>query len=213
MLTYDLIAAPNPKLYCLVLHGLGDSMEGWKSVIPELGLSEVSFIFVNAPDPYFTGFSWFPSIYSGNSSYEDMEAGITKSRALLNESIEHFCEQYGFTKSQLILMGFSQGCIMAMDTGLRSDEAYAGVLGISGDIPLIADFPDAFGSAHNAHPYLMTHGHFDEVIDLMGTRGRVKQLQDLGVNVDWREYDKGHHADPRRELPELSAWINERKSE
>lgn len=211
MLTYDRIGPQDPALYCLILHGLGDSMEGWKSIIPELGLSDIGFLFVNAPEPYFTGYSWFPSIYSGNSSYQDMEAGISRSRELLNQSIEHFMQQYGFDRSQLVLMGFSQGCIMVMDTALRSDAAYAGVLGISGDLPLIQDYPDAFGAAATAHPYLMTHGHFDEVIDLLGTRGRVKQLQDLGVNVDWREYEKAHGVDPYKELPEIKAWFEERK--
>lgn len=209
MLTYDYVGAPDPEYYCLILHGLGDSMEGWKAVVPELGLSQVGFIFVNAPDAYFTGYSWFP--YPGiNADPNDADAtanGIVRSRELLNESISFFLEKYAINTDKLILMGFSQGCVMVLDYALRSEQLFAGVLGLSGACLLIDEFPDAFGSAAKDQSIFLCHGRYDDVVPINATRSHAKQLSEWGLNLEWREYDVQHGLDPYEELPDIRAWF------
>ncbi len=209
MLTYDYVGPQNPEYYCLVLHGLGDSMEGWKGVVPELGLSQIGFIFVNAPDAYFTGYSWFP--YPGiNADPDDADAtvnGIRRSRDLLEESIQFFLEKYAITADKLFLMGFSQGCVMVIDYALRSDQLFAGVLGMSGACLLIDEFPDSFGGAVKNQNIFMCHGRYDDVVPINATRLHVKQLQNWEIPVEWREYDVQHGVDPYEELPDIKAWF------
>ena len=60
----------------IALHGLGDSMEGYRDVPHWLQVPWLNFLLVNAPDPYYSGFSWYD--FAGNP-----EPGIRRSRNLL----------------------------------------------------------------------------------------------------------------------------------
>ena len=60
----------------MVLHGLGDSMEGYQWFPDQMNLPWLNYVLVNAPDPYFTGFSWF-------DIHGDHEEGIARNRQLL----------------------------------------------------------------------------------------------------------------------------------
>ena len=136
-----------------------------------------------------------------------LQKAIGSSREQILETIAHVQEQINLSSDKMILMGFSQGCVMMLDLALRSDVPYAGVLGISGGLPLISDYPDAFGDAVHEHPYMMTHGIFDEVLEMKGTKSGVKELQAMDVEVDWREYNKAHSLDPAKEIPEIVEWF------
>lgn len=209
MLTVDYVGPADPAAYCLVLHGLGDSMAGWKGVVPELGLSDVGFLFVNAPEPYLGGYSWFP--YPGiNADPDDPHAtanGVRHSRGLLAKTIKGLMNRYDFSPDRLFLLGFSQGCVMVLDHALRSDECYAGVVGISGACLLLEEYPDAFGSVVRQQQILMTHGRYDDVIPISSTRAQANALQEMDVQLEWREYDKAHGVDPYQELGDIRAWM------
>ena len=83
MLHTELIPATQetePRLM-IVLHGLGDSLEGYRWLPQALGLPWLSYLLVNAPDPYFGGFSWYD--IDGDPS-----AGIERSRELLFDLLD-----------------------------------------------------------------------------------------------------------------------------
>src|SRR5690349_24815818 len=103
MLETDFLPAPEKNSPCLmvVLHGLGDSLEGYRWLPPALGLPWLNYLLVNAPDPYFGGYSWYD--FSG-----DVGAGVERSRALLSELVDDQCKR-GWTTEQSVLFGFSQG--------------------------------------------------------------------------------------------------------
>ena len=69
------------KQLTLVLHGLGDTARGYAWLPPALALPDMNYVLVNAPDPYFTGFSWYD--YDG-----DQKPGVVRSREALFELIE-----------------------------------------------------------------------------------------------------------------------------
>src|SRR5437016_6103165 len=95
----------------IMLHGLGDSMEGFRWLPPALNLPWLNYLLVNAPDEYYGGYSWYD--FAG-----DMAPGVERSRRLLYELLE---AQYanGFPAEQIILGGFSPGCLMSLEVGLR----------------------------------------------------------------------------------------------
>ena len=64
--------------------------------------SLADYALVNAPDPYFTGFSWF-------DIQGDHEEGIARNRQLLFQTIEKVCETEGIEPFHLFMFGFSQG--------------------------------------------------------------------------------------------------------
>ena len=61
MLQTDFIPATEPgaKHLMVVLHGLGDSMEGYRFLPQALGIPWMNYLLVNAPDDYYGGFKWF----------------------------------------------------------------------------------------------------------------------------------------------------------
>jgi phospholipase/carboxylesterase len=192
--------------HCLVLHGLGDSMAGWKPVVPMLGLPQVGFIVANAPIEYFGGWSWF-DIHPDMSIDDDH---VRASRARLAELIAHLLETLRIPSGRLFLCGFSQGCVMVVDAALRARAAYAGVVGISGFVALPDEYPAAFGSAIAAQRLLVTHGRFDGMIPIAYPRSQFARLRSLGATIDWREYDKEHTLDPVRELADIRAFLTSR---
>jgi phospholipase/carboxylesterase len=168
----------------VVLHGLGDSIEGWRWLPDALNLPWLNYLLVNAPDEYHGGYSWFD--YPG-----DVKPGIQRSRKLLFELLDDLRAKE-FPAGQITLGGFSQGSLMSVETGLRYPHRLAGIVGISGWIfeldALIRDLTPVARSQR----LLITHGRFDPLLPFAETQRQVRQLKSAGVNVAWHEFPKEH---------------------
>lgn len=207
LLIHDIIAEGAPTKWVLVLHGLGDSKQGWKPVADYLRAPGTGWIFAQAPDAYYDGWSWFdlklpdprPDPYT-----------VTRSVKLLRGLLDHLEASRGIRREDLIVMGFSQGCLMALEIGLTDDRRFAGIVGISGWVHRLEDYPAAFGAAARQQRILMTHGTFDEVIPIELTRPQAKRLTALGLDLTWREYDKPHGLDPEHEIGDLRNFLASR---
>src|SRR2546430_7828737 len=104
----------------ITLHGLGDSIEGFRWLPEALNLPWLNHLLVNAPDEYYGGYSWYD--YAG-----DVVPGVTRSRTLLFELLEAKRAE-GWVPAQTILGGFSQGCLMSLEAGLRYAHNLAGIV-------------------------------------------------------------------------------------
>ena len=139
-------AEKNSRRLFVVLHGLGDSIEGWRWLPGALDLPWLNYLLVNAPDEYYGGYSWFD--YPG-----DIAPGIHRSRKLLFELLDDLRAK-NFPADQITLGGFSQGCLMSIETGLRYPHRLAGIVGISGWVfeieKLIRDLTPVARSAASA---------------------------------------------------------------
>src|SRR5436190_1175987 len=94
----------------IMLHGLGDSIAGFRWLPDALNLPWLNYLLVNAPDEYYGGYSWYD--FAG-----DPVPGVERSRRLLFELLDQ--QQASFPTEQTILGGFSQGCLMSIEVGLR----------------------------------------------------------------------------------------------
>src|SRR6266567_7943288 len=94
----------NFRRLMVVLHGLGDSVAGYRWLPHALGLPWMNYLLVNAPDDYYGGFSWYD--FSENPG-----PGVLRSRRLLFELLDEQRAK-GFPTGQTTLSGFSQGCLM-----------------------------------------------------------------------------------------------------
>ena len=207
MLSYSLVPAkPAATHWCLVLHGLGDSRQGWMPVVPMLGVPGIGYALADAPRKYGDGFSWFDI----HQDFSIDDAQVRESRAALAELIRHLLERLGIASDRLFLMGFSQGCLMAIDAALRWPTPFAGVVGISGFMAMLVEYPAGFGAAAKDQRLLLTHGRQDPMIPLAFVGGQKDRLRKLGIHVDWREYDKVHTLDPSDELDDIRAFLRER---
>ena len=186
----------------VVLHGRGDTAEGFDWLKSKLRIEGLSVLCVNAPDPYFTGRSWY-------DLPPDQLPGILRSREFLGRLLERIAGA-GFPARKCLLLGFSQGCLMTLEFGARFEAPMAGYIGISGycyDPEQL--LREASAESQRGH-WLVTHGTQDEVLDVERTRSQIAALKAGGLPVEYREYPKGHTIDLREEFPLIRDWIRER---
>ncbi len=169
----------------MVLHGLGDSMEGYQWFPDQMNLPWLNYVMVNAPDPYFTGFSWF-------DIQGDHEEGIARNRQFLFQTIENVCETEGIQPSHLFVFGFSQGCVMTIETGMRFPHPLAGLIGVSGFVHRPESLLAEAQPHAKTHPFLLTHGSFDAVIPHSPVEKQVDRLAEAGIRCQWKVFPKEH---------------------
>lgn len=194
------IPGPEEKLL-VVFHGLGDSLNGFTWMPSALGIPGLSYLLVNAPDDYYGGFSWF-------DFPADPLPGILRSRKLIAGLLDELVAQ-GIKPGNILLFGFSQGCLMAMDAGLRSNLALGGVCGVSGWVAFMEEYPAAFSPEALKRGFLVTHGLQDPLIPYGSTAAQCKALRDMGLDLEFRTYDKEHTMLPD-EVMDIKAWLAKR---
>lgn len=129
------------KYLVIFLHGYGSNGENLISLAPEFAkiLPKAHFISPNAVEPWEGGFpdayQWF-SLYSGfaRKGLEEIAEKIRKSNQALQNFITLQLEKHGLAYENLILIGFSQGAMMANYQGMIAQKPIAGVISYSGKI-------------------------------------------------------------------------------
>ena len=182
-----------------MLHGLGDSLEGYRWVPEALNLPGLNYLLVNAPDDYYGGYSWFD--FGG-----DIVPGVGRSRDLLFELLDQQREK-GFASDQTVLGGFSQGCLMAVEVGLRYPRRLAGIVGISGYICEPERLLQELSPVARQQRLLITHGTMDQMIPFAAVREQINLLKTAGLNLEWHEFDKAHTIAGEAELSVIREFI------
>ena len=185
----------------LVLHGLGDSSNGYEFLPDFLGFKNLNYLLLNAPDPYFGGRSWFE--IDGNPG-----PGILRSRKLLLDAIHDLGEQ-GWKAGNIGLFGFSQGALMSMDAGFRAPERLGAIVAISGFVFFLEELTLELGPRAKEIPTLATHGTFDPLLPIDHTRKQITEMRKLGLDIRWKEYAKDHTIEPQREAGDIRAFLRE----
>jgi len=203
MLTTELVPAQDESSARLmvVLHGLGDSMEGYRWLPDALDLPWLNYALVNAPDPYFGGYSWYD--FTGDAS-----TGICRSRALLFELLDNL-RQEGFPSGETTLLGFSQGCLMTWEMGIRYGERFAGLVGISGYVHDPEELVSQLSPVALQQRFLITHGTLDPMVPFAEVRKQVEFLKKVGLDIQWREFVKPHTIAGEEELAVIRRFVRE----
>jgi phospholipase/carboxylesterase len=98
----------------------------------------------------------------------------------------------GISARRIVLAGFSQGCAIALGAGLRFRERLAGIVGMSGYLPLAATTAAERSDANALTPIFLAHGRRDPVVGFdRGTASR-DALAALGYGVEWHDYPMEH---------------------
>jgi phospholipase/carboxylesterase len=203
----------SPDASVIVLHGLGADGSDFVPVCEMLDLDEVGvvrFVFPHAPVRPVTlnnGYpmrAWYDIIGLGGTSRED-EAGLRASRTAI-EALLAREKARGIAASRIVLAGFSQGCAMALMVGLRHRERLAGVVGLSGYLPLASVCAAEHSEANRDVPIFLAHGRGDQVVPLSRGLASRDALRALGYRVDWHEYPMAHSVVPE-EIADLNRWL------
>jgi phospholipase/carboxylesterase len=204
MLDTELIPArtdAGPRLM-IVLHGLGDSMEGYRWLPEALRLPWLNYLLVNAPDQYYGGFSWY-------DLYENSGTGIERSRKLLFELLDSTREKK-FPSEQTMVFGFSQGCLLSLEIGARYPHRLAGIVGISGYAHEPEKLALELSPQAREQTFLMTHGTQDPLIPVDQVRRQIELLKRAGLKIQWHEFVKAHTIAGEQELAVIRDFVQER---
>jgi phospholipase/carboxylesterase len=201
-----------PTASIIVMHGLGASADDFAPFVREIPLPDVRWIFPQAPDMpvSINGGYRMPAWYDIRPDRSDEDAaGLKQSQAAIEALIEHEIER-GIPAERVVLGGFSQGCAMALLAGLRFGKTLAGVIGMSGYLPLAAEYEAAKArgefSANSKTPVFLAHGTQDDIVGLDRGAASRDRLLALGHAIDWREYPMPHSVCPA-EVRDLHQWL------
>jgi phospholipase/carboxylesterase len=209
----EIETAPNPTIAVVWLHGLGADGNDFVPLVRELdltGLPGIRFVFPHAntmPVTINGGYvmrSWYDIVATDLTRRED-EAGLRASQLQVEALIARE-KARGIPASRIILAGFSQGCAMTLQTGLRHPEKLAGMLCLSGYLPLASVAGAERSEASLATPIFMAHGVQDPVVPFARAEESRKVVEALGYQVEWHAYPMQHTL-CLEEVQDISTWI------
>ncbi len=186
----------------VVLHGRGDSLEGFLWLPGAISLSRLNYLSLNAPLEAQGGYAWYPL-------EPDPVPDILRGRAKLIRLFAEL-EAQGWDSREIVLFGFSQGCVMATDFALRWEKPLGGLIGVSGYIYFPDTLEAEISPEAKEQPWLITHGTHDPILPIERTRSQVRRLKELGLRIDWLEVHKDHSMDPGAEVAAIRDWIMQR---
>ncbi|MBI2734152.1 MAG: alpha/beta fold hydrolase [Aquabacterium sp.] len=211
----ELETAPHPTASIIILHGLGADGSDFIPVCRELDLHEqgpVRYVLPSAPvmpvsiNGGYEMRAWYDILPTNDPAKREDEASLRRSHQTIQTLIDREVQR-GIAPERIVLMGFSQGCAMALMTGLRYPHRLAGIVALSGYLPLPGT-TQAERHPANAHtPIFMAHGSEDDVV--LMSRGQAAQasLSALGYAITWRDYPMAHSL-CLEEVQDINHWLS-----
>ncbi|GJJ79109.1 phospholipase/carboxylesterase [Entomortierella parvispora] len=202
----------------IFLHGFGDSGAGWAPVGEQFSryLPHVKFVFPNAPPLAITAHggtltpAWF-DLYTPEIAYKMVfdEKRMLLSRQKVMDIINEEIEQNKIPADRIVIGGFSQGCVLGLLIGLTSEQKLAGIIGLSGHIPLPEKIMDLATEANRKTPIFYGHGDSDLVVKYEHGKQSVQLLKDNKYNVQFQTYPHLDHSANDQELRDILAFLLE----
>lgn len=181
-----------PKHLLVLLHGYGSDGadlialgQYWSSTLPD-----TLFVAPNAPNPCAinpSGYEWFPLRTDRTISRVE---GAPVAREIIVRFLTDLWSQTGLGASDTLLVGFSQGAMMALHTGLSLDEEVAGIVAFSG---ALIPPPGLEAGRGPRPPVAILHGDLDDVVDPQLSRDAAEALAGLGFEVSYHRSPTAGH--------------------
>ena len=211
--TIELHPAGDAVASVIILHGLGADGTDFLPMCDQLDLTAIGpvrYLLPRAPVRPVTingGHrmrAWYDVLGAQLDKRED-ETGLRATMRQVQLLIEREVAR-GVPARRIVLGGFSQGCAMTLLAGLRYPQRLAGLLGMSGYLPLAASTAADRHAANAEVPVFLAHGQRDGVIGLDRAVASRDALAKLGYRVEWHEYPMEHSV-CMEEVEEINAWL------
>lgn len=198
----------------LLLHGLGADGHDLEGILPHLQLpadARWRFVFPNAPKRPITingGMqmrAWYDidPVAGLDSGHDDIATSAAQTAAVIGRE-----EARGVDAARIVVGGFSQGGVIALETGLGYPRRLAAIVGLSTYLHDHARITERLSLANAELPLFMAHGLMDPMIPIQRAATGRSTLSELGYPVSWHEYPMGHEI-CLEELQALSAWLKQ----
>ncbi len=197
-----------PRQAVVLLHGYGSDGNDliglathWRETLPE-----ALFVAPNGPAPcdgFGEGFQWFEIDFAGDR-LAARQTGVLKARPILEQFLNDMWSQTGILPQDTILVGFSQGAMMALHVGLSLPHRLMGIIAFAGALLP----PEGFGTAGFAQPPVcLVHGDADSVVEPQRSADAAQILQAAGYEVAYHVSPGAGHTIAPDGLEFASAFI------
>jgi phospholipase/carboxylesterase len=213
--TIEIETSDNPAAAIIWMHGLGADGNDFVPIVGELDLTGcpgIRFVFPHAetmPVTINNGYvmrAWYDILGMDLVRRED-EAGLRASQQRIEDLIMREVAR-GISADNIVLAGFSQGCAMTLQTGLRHPHKLAGLICLSGYLPLAGTVAAERSDANRQTPIFMAHGRGDGVVTINRAEASRDLLKELGYEIDWYEYLMPHSV-CAEELNDIGLWLKQ----
>ena len=192
------------------LHGWGANAMDLLGLAPHLCDGRFLVICPQGPvevplGPRMVGSGWFPLTMGGPANIP----AIASARDQLRGFLQAAFERYPIDRRKTVVLGFSQGGVMAYGVALAEPERFAAVVALSSWLPLELVGASANDKPEGFPPTLVHHGSEDDLVPVDKARTSVESLRSLRAPVTYREYNMGHEISAES-LGDLSAWLEEK---
>ena len=163
----DPLSKVKPKNAVILCHGYGGDGKDisllasyWKAHLPD-----TIFICPDAPEKCAaspSGFQWFDLI---DQTPEQILSKSLVAEDKLNKLIDEVKLQNNLSSDQIIIGGFSQGCMIALQTGVKRKDKINAIIGYSGKI---IDKEHLGKNIISRPNIILMHGDVDQVVTIEG---------------------------------------------
>jgi phospholipase/carboxylesterase len=208
--TVEINPATTPVAVVIWLHGLGADGHDFEPIVPQLCLPAelpVRFVFPHAPEISVTAFggqrarAWFDFDPAGGSDTPGLRKSVSGVEDLIQNEIDN-----GMPAERIIVAGFSQGGVLALETALYYPKPLAGILALSTFLANPKKINSDKAAINARIPILMCHGQQDAVLPVAMGQSAFSCLKSAGYDVEWCDYPMGHELCVS-EIQKISLWL------
>jgi phospholipase/carboxylesterase len=208
--TIETETGPNPAGTVIWMHGLGADATDFEPIVPMLELEQpLRFVFPNAPEREITinGGARMRGWYDIDpgaplAGGDDIDASVAAVDNLVAREVER-----GVASENVVLAGFSQGGVIAMQLGLSARRKLRGIMALSTYLHDHEHIAERLDFAHVDTPIFMGHGLSDPMIPITRAITSRETLLNLDYQIEWHEYAMGHQVCPQ-EIADIAKWLN-----
>ena len=201
----------DPRGTVIWMHGLGADASDFEPIVPMLQLeAPLRFVFPNAPVRPITingGMEmrgWYDIDPSSPLSGGD---DIANSCEAIGELIKREVDR-GMAADNIVLAGFSQGGVIALQLGLSHQQKLRGIMGLSTYLHDHERIAERIDFANVDTSIFLAHGLSDPMIPITRAITTRECLLGLNYSVQWHEYAMGHQVCPQ-EINDIAQWLNQ----
>ncbi len=194
----------NPLL--LLIHGYGSNEADLFSFAEEL---PEEYYIVSARAPYnlqYGSHAWYAINFDADQNkFSDNEQAKT-SRDVIAQFIDELVANYPIDAANITLIGFSQGAILSYAVALSHPEKVQRVVAMSGYINTEILEENYLKNAFSNLKIFTSHGTVDQVIPVEWGQKAKPFLENLGINITYKEYPIGHGVSPQN-FYDFKNWL------
>ena len=210
---FQLDTGPHPSWAMIWLHGLGASGHDLAPLMAELTLPHwpaLRCIFPHAPFRALTVNGgarlrgWY-DIVSTDLTLDVDRSGIMESVSQV-ESLITAVGRQGIPCHRLFVAGFSQGGVIALQTGIRHADPLAGIIALSTYLPDRVEAVHPTVATASKQRFFLAHGLNDPIVPLSLGQDAAQWLHDRSDSLHWKTFTMGHHICPE-EILAIQHWL------